>query len=41
MHLRQARSTYSAWGPFTRNKERMEKLKATAESNLYLTKRAR
>ena len=27
MHLRQSGFTYSAWGPFTKNKEIIQKLK--------------
>ena len=27
MHLRQPGFTYSAWGPFTKNEERIQKLK--------------
>ena len=26
MHLRQPQFTYSAWGPFTKNKERIHKI---------------
>ena len=32
MHLRQARFTYSACGPFTKNKERIQKFKETGDS---------
>ena len=32
MHLRQPRFTYSACGPFTKNKERMQKFKQTGDS---------
>ena len=32
MHLRQPGFTYSACGPFTKNKERLEKFKITADS---------
>ena len=32
MHLRQARSTYSACGPFSKNKERIQKFKETEDS---------
>ena len=32
MHIRQAGFTYSAFGPFTRNKERFEKFKETGDS---------
>ena len=31
MHLRQVRFTYSACGPFAKNKERMEKYKETGD----------
>ena len=32
MHLRQPGFTYSARGPFTKSKERMQKLKKTGDS---------
>ena len=32
MHLRQHRFTYSAYGPFTKNKERIQKFKQTGDS---------
>ena len=32
MHLRQPRFTYSAYGPFTKNKERIQKFQETAAS---------
>ena len=32
MHLRQPRFTYSACGPFTKNKERIQKFKETGDS---------
>ena len=32
MHLRQSRFTYSACGPFTKNKERIKKFKETGDS---------
>ena len=32
MHLRQPRCTYSACGPFTKNKERIKKIKETGDS---------
>ena len=32
MHLRQPRFTYSACGPFPKNKERIQKFKATEDS---------
>ena len=36
MHLRQATITYSACGPFTRNKERIQKFKETVDtSHIY------
>ena len=31
-HLRQPGFTYSAWGPFTKNKERIQKFKETGDS---------
>ena len=31
MHLRQPGFTYSAWGPFTKNKERIQKFKETGD----------
>ena len=33
MHLRQPGFTYSAWGPFTKNKERIQKFKETADTS--------
>ena len=33
MHLKQSRFTYSACGPFTKNKERMQKFKETRDTN--------
>ena len=33
MHLKQAWFTYSACGPFTKNKERIQKLKETGDTN--------
>ena len=33
MHLRQPRFTYSACGPFTKNKERIKKFKETGDTN--------
>ena len=33
MHLRQPRFTYSACGPFTKNKERIKKFKQTGDTN--------
>ena len=32
MHLKQPRFTYSACGPFTKNKERIEKFKKTGDT---------
>ena len=32
MHLRQPRFTYSAYGPFTKNKGRIQKFKETRDS---------
>ena len=32
MHLRQTQFTYSARGPFTKNKERIQKFKETGDS---------
>ena len=32
MHLRPSEFTYSAWGPFEKNKERIQKLKETGDS---------
>ena len=32
MHLKQPRFTYSACGPFTKNKERIKKFKQTGDS---------
>ena len=40
MHLKQLGSTYSAWGPFTKNKERIQKLKETWDTN-YIYKNER
>ena len=33
MHLKQPRFTYSAFGPFTKNKERIQNLKETGDTN--------
>ena len=33
MHLKQPGFTYSAWGPFTKNKERIQKFKETGDTN--------
>ena len=38
MHLKQPRFTYSASGPFTKNKERIQKLKRNKRHELYLQK---
>ena len=40
-HLRQPGFTYSACGPFTKNKERMEKFKERGRFKIYLLKRTR
>ena len=32
IHLRQPWFTYSAWGPFTKNKERIKRIKGTGDS---------
>ena len=37
MHLRQPQFTYSACGPFTKNKERIQKFKETGDTK-YITK---
>ena len=33
MHLKQPGFTYSAWGPFTKNKERIQKVKETGDTS--------
>ena len=33
MHLKQPRFTYSVFGPFTKNKEKIQKLKETGDTN--------
>ena len=33
MHLKQPESTYSACGPFSKNKERIQKIKETADTS--------
>ena len=33
MHLKQPECTYSACGPFTKNKERIQKFKETGDTN--------
>ena len=35
MHLKQPTFTYSACGPFTKNKERIQKFKETVDTNIY------
>ena len=35
MHLKQPGFTYSACGPITRNKERIEKFKETGDTNIF------
>ena len=37
MHLRQPQVVYSACGPFTKNKERIQKFKETGDTS-YITK---
>ena len=41
MHLRQLGFSYSARGPFTKNKERIQKLKKKRRFTTYLSKRTR
>ena len=41
MHLRHPGFTYSACGPFTKNKERIKNLKKKERFKLYLSKRTR
>ena len=36
MHLRQLRFSYSACGPFTKNKERIQKFKETGDTSYIL-----
>ena len=39
MHLKQPRFTYSVWGPFTKNKQRLEKFKETGDTkHIYRNK---
>ena len=38
MHLKQPGFTYSAWGPFTKNKERIQKFKETGDTS-YIYKK--
>ena len=40
MHLKQPRFIYSAYGPFTKNKERIQKLKKTRDSKYIYKKLA-
>ena len=39
MHLRKPGFKYSAWGPFTKNKERIKKKKINRRFKIYLSKR--
>ena len=41
IHLKKPRFTYRAYGPFTKNKERIKKLKETGDSRCILSKRTR
>ena len=41
MHLKQSGFTYSAFGPFTNNKERIKKSKRNRRLKIYLSKRTR
>ena len=38
MHLRQPQFTYSACGPFTKHKQRIQKFKETGDTNYIYTK---
>ena len=38
LHLKQPEFTYSARGPFTKNKERIQKFKETGDSRYILQK---
>ena len=38
MHLKQPGFTYSACGPFTKNKEWIQKFKETGDKKIYLHK---
>ena len=38
MHLRQSRITYSACGPFTKNKKKIQKFKARGDSSYIYQK---
>ena len=41
MHLKQPGNTYSACGPFTKNKDRMKKNQRNRRFKIYLSKRIR
>ena len=41
IHLRQPGFTYSACGPFAKNKERIQKLKKNSRFTIYLSKQTR
>ena len=41
MYLRPTRFTYSAFGPFTKNKERIKKKQRNRRFKIYLSKRTR
>ena len=41
MHLKQPGFTYSACGPFTKNKERIKKIYRRKRFEIYLSKRIR
>ena len=36
MHLKQPGFTYSACGPFTKNKERIQKFKETGDTSIFI-----
>ena len=36
MHLRKPGFTYSAWGPFTKNKETIQKFKETGIQDIFI-----
>ena len=38
MYLKQPGFTYSACGPFTKNKQKIQKFKETGDKNIYLHK---
>ena len=40
MHLKQPRFPYSACGPFTKNKERIQKFKETGDTNYIYKNKA-